>query len=331
MVSRVKILAGLDIAQTRLPQDGRFSLTIDARSVDVRVVTIPTAAGEAVILRLLDPVRDALGVSSLGLSPAERARFIPAFAASQGAIFVVGPTGSGKTSTIYAVLSEVNSRTKSIVSIENPVEFRLDGIKQMQINTRSGVTFATALPSVLRSDPDVLFIGEVRDTDTARIAADAAITGHLVMSTLHATRAAAAPMRLIEMGVEPYLVASALTLVASQRLARKLCEQCAVAADDSAIEQLRGLGAEDALLEGATVRHAVGCPVCRGTGYQGRLPIFEIMPVTEGISRLILERASRAQIEDLAVEEGMDTMLRAAVRRVVRGDLSVEEMLRVIS
>ena len=331
MVSRVKILAGMDIAQTRLAQDGRFSLTIDGRSVDVRVVTMPTAAGEAVILRLLDPVRDALGLSSLGLSPTERARFIPAFSASQGAIFIVGPTGSGKTSTIYAVLSEVNSRTKSIVSIENPVEFRLDGIKQMQINPRAGVTFPTALPSVLRSDPDVLFIGEVRDTDTARIAADAAITGHLVMSTLHATRAAAAPMRLVEMGVEPYLVASALTLVASQRLARKLCEHCAAPADDATIEELRGLGAEDSLLEGATVRRAVGCPACRGTGYQGRLPIFEIMPVTEGISRLILDRASRAQIEDLAVEEGMDTMLRAAIRRVVRGDLTVEEMLRVIS
>jgi type IV pilus assembly protein PilB len=184
---------------------------------------------------------------------------------------------------------------------------------------------------VLRSDPDVVFIGEVRDTETARIAADAAITGHLVLSTLHATRAASAPMRLIEMGVEPYLVASALTLVASQRLARRLCELCAVPADDATLAQLRALGTEDALLEEATVRRAVGCAACRGTGYRGRLPIFEIMPITEGISRLILERASRARIEDLAVEEGMDTLLRAAVKRVVHGDLSVEEMLRVIS
>lgn len=331
VISRVKILAGLDIAQNRLAQDGRFSLTIDGRSVDVRAVTMPTAAGEAVILRLLDPVRDALGISSLGLSATEQARFLPAFTASQGAVFIAGPTGSGKTSTIYAVLSEVNTRTKSIVSVENPVEFRLDGIKQMQINSRAGLTFPTALPTVLRSDPDVVFIGEVRDTETARIAADAAITGHLVLSTLHATRAASAPMRLIEMGVEPYLVASALTLVASQRLARRLCELCAVPADAATIEELRALGTEDALLDGATVRRAVGCAACRGTGYRGRLPIFEIMPVTEGISRLILDRASRAQIEDLAVEEGMDTMLRASVKRVVRGDLSVEEMLRVIS
>jgi type IV pilus assembly protein PilB len=331
VISRVKILAGMDIAQNRLAQDGRFSLTIDGRSVDVRVVTMPTAAGEAVILRLLDPIRDALSVSSLGLSAAEHARFMPAFMASQGAVFIAGPTGSGKTSSIYAVLSEVNTRTKSIVSIEDPVEFRLDGIKQLQLNPRAGLTFPTALPTVLRSDPDVVFIGEVRDTETARIAADAAITGHLVLSTLHATRAASAPMRLIEMGVEPYLVASALTLVASQRLARRLCEHCAVPADEATIEQLRALGAEDAELDGATVRRAVGCMACRGTGYRGRLPIFEIMPVTEGISRLILDRAPRAQIEDLAVEEGMDTMLRASVKRVVRGDLSVEEMLRVIS
>ena len=331
LVSRVKILAGLDIAQNRIAQDGRFSLTIEGRSVDVRVVTMPTAAGESIILRLLDPVRDALAVSSLGLSDAETARLVPAFFASQGAVFIVGPTGSGKTSTIYAVLSEVNTRSKSIVSIEDPVEFRLDGIKQMQINPRVGLTFPTTLPSVLRSDPDVVFIGEVRDTETARIAADASITGHLVLSTLHATSAAAAPMRLIEMGVEPYLVASALTLVASQRLARKLCEHCAEPADLSSHDRLHEIGADDEILDGAMVRRAVGCPACRGTGYRGRLPIFEIMPITEGISRLILDRAPRAQIEGLAVWEGMETLHRAALRRVVRGDLSIEEMLRVIS
>ena len=224
VVSRVKILAGLDIAQNRITQDGRFSLTIQGRSVDVRVVTIPTAAGESVILRLLDPVRDTLSLSSLDLSDAEHARFVPAFHGSQGAVFIVGPTGSGKTSTVYAALSEINTPSKSIISVEDPVEYRLDGIKQMQINPRVGLTFPTTLPSVLRADPDIVFIGEVRDTETARIAADASITGHLVLSTLHATGAAAAPMRLIEMGVEPYLVASALTLVASQRLARRLCD-----------------------------------------------------------------------------------------------------------
>jgi type IV pilus assembly protein PilB len=331
LVSRLKILSNLDIAQNRVAQDGRFTVTVQGRPVDVRVVTVPTAAGESVILRLLDPTRDALDISSLGLNAAEQARFVPPFFASQGAAFIVGPTGSGKTSTVYTLLSEINTRSKSIISVEDPVEYRLDGIKQIQANPRVGVTFANTLPSILRSDPDIVFIGEVRDAETARIAADASITGHLVLSTLHATRSAAAPMRLIEMGVEPYLVASALTLVAAQRLARKLCERCTQPVEGTELEDLRDLGADDAILDGATVRRAVGCPACRNTGYLGRLPIFEIMPVTEPLSRLILDRAPRAQIERLAVEEGMETMRTAALRRVAAGVLSVEEMMRIIS
>jgi type IV pilus assembly protein PilB len=331
LVSRLKIMASLDIAQNRLAQDGRFSMTVEGRPVDVRVVTIPTAAGESVILRLLDASRNALDLSSLGLNATEEARFVPPFFASQGAAFITGPTGSGKTSTVYTLLSEVNSRSKSIISVEDPVEYRLDGIKQIQANPRVGLTFANTLPSILRADPDIVFIGEVRDADTARIAADASITGHLVLSTLHATRAAAAPMRLVEMGVEPYLVASALTLVAAQRLARKLCDRCAESVDRSDLETVRSFGADDSILEGATVRRAVGCPACRNSGYLGRLPIFEILPVTEPISRLILDRAPRAQIERLAVEEGMETMRTAALRRVAAGLLSLEEMMRVIS
>ena len=331
LVSRLKIMANLDIAQNRLAQDGRFSLALEGRPVDVRVVTVPTAAGESVILRLLDASRNALDLSSLGLNPAEEARFVPPFFASQGAAFITGPTGSGKTSTVYTLLSEVNSRSKSIISVEDPVEYRLDGIKQIQANPRVGLTFATTLPSILRADPDIVFIGEVRDAETARIAADASITGHLVLSTLHATRAAAAPMRLVEMGVEPYLVASALTLVAAQRLARKLCERCSEPVDDADLEKVRKLDLDGSILEGATVRRATGCPACRNTGYLGRLPIFEIMPVTEPISRLILDRAPRAQIERLAIEEGMETMRTAALRRVAAGVLSVEEMMRVVS
>jgi type IV pilus assembly protein PilB len=331
LVSRLKILSNLDIAQNRIAQDGRFSVTVQGRPVDVRVVTVPTAAGESVILRLLDPTRDTLDLSSLGLNPAEEARFVPPFFASQGAAFIVGPTGSGKTSTVYTLLSKINTRSKSIISVEDPVEYRLDGIKQIQVNSRVGITFANTLPSILRSDPDTVFIGEVRDAETARIAADASITGHLVLSTLHATKSAAAPMRLIEMGVEPYLVASALTLVAAQRLARKLCDLCAQPVGAAELDHLRELGADDAMLDGATVRRAVGCPACRNTGYLGRLPIFEIMPVTEPISRLILDRATRTQIEQLAVEEGMETMRTAAIRRVATGVLSVEEMIRVIS
>ena len=331
LVSRLKILGDLDIAQNRVAQDGRFSLKMHGRPIDVRVVAVPTAAGEAVVLRLLDPVREALDVASLGLTESEAARFLPAFHAPQGAVFITGPTGSGKTSTVYAVLSQIKSRDKSIVSVEDPVEYRLRGTKQIQINPRAGVEFPNALRSILRADPDIVLIGEVRDAETARIAADASITGHLVLSTLHTTRAAAAPMRLIDMGVEPYLVASALTLVAAQRLARKLCASCAEPVEKPDLELLRSLGADDSILEGATLLRAVGCPNCRNTGYKGRLPLFEIMPISEGISRLIVDRAPSADIERLATEEGMETMRTASLRRVVRGALSLDEMVRVIA
>jgi type IV pilus assembly protein PilB len=331
LVSRLKILGELDIAQNRIAQDGRFSLKIHGRPIDVRVVTVPTAAGEAVVLRLLDPVREALDLASLGLTATEEARFLPAFSAPQGAVFITGPTGSGKTSTVYAVLSQIKNRDKSIVTVEDPVEYRLHGTKQIQINPRAGVEFPSALRSILRADPDIVLIGEVRDAETARIAADASITGHLVLSTLHTTRAAAAPMRLVDMGVEPYLVASALTLVAAQRLARRLCEHCAEPVEQPDFDLLRTLGATDEILEGATLSRAVGCPHCRNTGYRGRLPLFEIMPVSEGISRLIVDRAASADIERLATEEGMETMRVASLRRVASGILTIDEMLRVIA
>jgi type IV pilus assembly protein PilB len=331
LVSRLKILGDLDIAQNRIAQDGRFSLKIHGRPIDVRVVTVPTAAGEAVVLRLLDPVRETLDVGSLGLDPSEAERFLPAFRLPQGAVFITGPTGSGKTSTVYAVLSQINSRDKSIVSVEDPVEYRLRGTKQIQVNPRAGVDFPNALRSILRADPDIVLIGEVRDAETARIAADASITGHLVLSTLHTTRAAAAPMRLIDMGVEPYLVASALTLIAAQRLARKLCTACAEPIEKPDAALLRSLGATDEILDGATLFRAAGCPTCRNTGYRGRLPLFEIMPVSEGISRLVVDRAPSAEIEHLAIEEGMQTMRIAALRRVARGILSIDEMVRVIA
>jgi type IV pilus assembly protein PilB len=331
LVSRLKILGDLDIAQNRAAQDGRFSLKIHGRPIDVRVVSVPTAAGESVVLRLLDPVREALDVASLGLTPTEQARFLPAFRAPQGAVFITGPTGSGKTSTVYAVLSQINDRAKSIVTVEDPVEYRLHGTKQIQVNPRAGVDFPNALRSILRADPDIVLIGEVRDAETARIAADASITGHLVLSTLHTTRAASAPMRLIDMGVEPYLVSSALTLVAAQRLARKLCENCAEPLENPDFELLRDLGADDSILDDATIFRAVGCPMCRNTGYRGRIPLFEIMPVSEAISRLIVDRATSADIEMVATAEGMENMRVASLRRVARGVLSIDEMIRVIA
>ncbi|HEY5170424.1 MAG TPA: GspE/PulE family protein, partial [Acidimicrobiia bacterium] len=331
MVSRLKVMGSLDISQNRIPQDGRFSLNLRGRPIDVRIATVPTAAGEAVVLRLLDPVRGAMDIDTIGLSPQAHDRLVSSFNAPQGAIFVTGPTGSGKSSTLYALISSVNTRDKSIVSVEDPVEYRLDGVKQIQINTRAGMTFPSALRSTLRADPDVILVGEVRDAETARIAADASITGHLVLSTLHATRSAAAPIRLIDMGVEPYLVASAVSCVAAQRLARKLCDNCAKTVENPDLTLLRRLGATDEILEeGVHVRAPVGCSTCRQTGYLGRAALFEVMPVTEDITRLIVERAPSADIEHLAVEQGMDTLRVAALRRVLIGDLSIDEMVRVV-
>jgi len=332
MVSRLKVLAGLDIAQTRVPQDGRFSATLQGRNVDIRVATVPTVTGEAMVLRLLDASRGVVDFAGLGLSALELGRLEPAFRAAQGGVFVTGPTGSGKTSTLYAALSAISTRDKSIVSVEDPVEYRLDGIRQIQAHPKAGLTFPVALRSILRADPDVIFIGEVRDGETARIASEAAVTGHLVLSTLHTTRAAAAPVRLVDMGIEPYLVASSLSCVAAQRLVRHLCDDCAVPMSERDADfALRELGAPEALMEGARVRKPVGCPACRNNGYRGRAAIFEVMPVSDHIARLIVERAPAADIEHVAVEEGMDTLWTAALKRVVRGEVSVDEMLRVVT
>jgi type IV pilus assembly protein PilB len=332
MISRLKVLSGLDIAQQRLPQDGRFSVPMPGRTVDVRVATIPTVTGESMVLRMLDASPGVIDLASLGFSPLELSRFEPAFRAAQGGVFVTGPTGSGKTSTLYAALTAISNRDKSIVSVEDPVEYRLYGVRQIQAHPKAGLTFPIALRAILRADPDVIFVGEVRDGETARMAAEASITGHLVLSSLHTTRAAAAPVRLIDMGIEPYLVASSVTCVAAQRLVRRLCDECAQSAPrEDAVRLLRDLGADDALLDTAAVRTPVGCPDCRHMGYRGRSAIFEIMPVTEHIARLIVERAATAEIEGVAIAEGMDTLRTAALKRVASGTLGVDEMLRVVS
>ncbi len=330
LVSRVKVLSNIDITRRRVPQDGRFSLKVNSHWIDVRVVTLPTAHGEAVILRLLDQMHGVLDLPSAGLRGPELERFQRAFRSPQGAVIVSGATGSGKTSTLYTTLAELNTPDRSIVSVEDPVEYKLDGVKQIQVDARGGMTFASALRSILRADPDVVLVGEIRDSETAKIAAEAAITGHLVFSTLHTTRAAAVPMRLIDMGVEPYLVASALTCVATQRLVRQLCELCAVA-DDGGLAALRGLGCPDNLLARATVRRAVGCPACRGTGYQGRTGIYEVMDFSDDIARLVFAGASRHEIETRAVVEGMNTLSTNAIQRVTAGELTLEEMRRVIA
>ena len=331
LVSRLKVMGGMDIAQQRLPQDGRFSAKVEGRQIDIRVATFPTAAGEAVVLRLLDSSSAARTMDAIGLTPEDEVKLREQAFAPQGAIFVTGPTGSGKSSTLYAVASALNSRDRGIVSVEDPVEYRLDGVKQIHINRKAGMTFASALRVTLRADPDVIVVGEVRDAETARIAADASITGHMVLSTLHTTRAAAAAIRLVDMGVEPYLVSSALSCVVAQRLVRTPCEHCSemVPADH---DVLRGFGATDEMLEGIThLREARGCQACLRTGYRGRTAIVEILVVSEEIAKEIATGASASTIERIAVEQGMDTLRVAGLRRVLRGELTLDELARVVA
>ena len=328
-ISRLKIMAGIDIANTRLPQDGRFSVTVNDRQVDVRMATLPTAFGESAILRLLDKSNGVIELGALGFMGGELERYRSLFNASQGVIMTSGPTGSGKTSTLYATLLEIDSESRNVIAVEDPIEYRIEGIKQVQVETRAGLSFPLALRSILRSDPDVILIGEIRDLETARIAAEASLTGHLVFSTIHTTSAAAVPLRLIDMGVEPFLVTSALTAVVGQRLVRRLCE-CAEPDEVDRDTRIR-LALPDELLDAGTIRRAVGCSHCAGTGYYGRVGIYEIMPMTPDICRMISAGADRRDIERRAVSEGMDTLRMAALRRVAKGTLGVEELRRVIA
>ncbi len=328
LVSRVKVLANIDIANARVPHDGRFTVTPRGRSVDIRVVTLPTASGEAVVMRLLDRSQSVMTFDRLGLGEGELDSYIAEAQRPQGAILMTGPTGSGKTSTLYATAAMLNSRERAIVTVEDPVEYRLDGIKQIQIHAKAGRTFPGVLRAVLRADPDVILVGEIRDHETARIAAEAAITGHLVLSTLHTTSAAATPLRLADMGVEPYLVASAVTCVAGQRLIRRLCAECAEP-DPRATTWLRSLDAPDAVDTAKLVRRAVGCSACQSTGYMGRVAIVEVLVVSDDVKRLIVARAPSHDIERWAVAEGMNPLRTIATRRVLEGITSIDEMMRV--
>jgi type IV pilus assembly protein PilB len=332
LVTRVKVLADLDITNSRAPQDGRFTVVKNGRDVDVRVAVLPSSHGESVVLRFLDNATGAVALPALGFRPDELARYATAFQAPQGAVLVSGPTGSGKTSTLYATLAELNTDARSIVSVEDPVEYKLDGLKQIQINPHAGLTFASVLRSILRNDPNVIFVGEIRDGETAHIAGEASITGHLVFSTIHTTSAASVPMRLIDMGVEPYLAASALTCVVAQRLARRLCTHCAVADDRPDLDVLRRYGGDAITATTAmTVRRAVGCERCHGRGYAGRVGIYEVMLVDDEVRHLIHTRASAGDIERVAVAGGMDTLRVASAKRVASGDLTIDELRRVIA
>ena len=333
VTTRLKVLAKLDIAERRKPQDGRISLNAAAagRMLDIRVATLPTVEGEAVTMRLLDKSREVPTLGALGLSDAMGEQISRILDRPTGALLVTGPTGAGKSTTLYAALSAISRSEINIVTVEDPVEYRLPGVNQVQINPRAGLTFATALRSIIRADPDVIMVGEIRDGETARISIEAALTGHFVLSTLHTNDAPSAITRLNEMGVEPFLTGAAVSAVLAQRLARKLCTHCAEPYAATRVE-LRGLqlGHEQAArLEGTTFHRRRGCPRCGKTGYRGRVGVFQLLPMSERLEQLAAEKASREEIERAAVEEGMRTMWEDGIGKVAAGVTSVEELVRV--
>ena len=326
IVSRIKILSHLDIAEKRIPQDGRIRLKVAAREIDLRVSVIPMIHGEAVVLRILDRGDASFGLEYLGMAAREGRIWDEILNLPHGIILVTGPTGSGKTTTLYAALTKINQTDLKIVTIEDPVEYQLRGINQIQVNTKSGLTFGAGLRAILRHDPDVCLIGEIRDRETAEIAVQASLTGHLVFSTLHTNDAPGATTRLIDMGIEPYLVASSLEMVAAQRLVRLICPKCKAEEPQEEVDKLRpefGKEVPDVLYRGR------GCRNCQGTGYRGRQGVFEMMPITDEIRALILERTSSRVIRKVAVEQGMKSLREDGWRLIREGRTTVDEVLRM--
>jgi general secretion pathway protein E len=326
IVSRIKILSHLDIAEKRLPQDGRIRLKITGREIDLRVSVIPMIHGEAVVLRILDRGDALLGLEHLGMSSRDNSAWTRVLDLPHGIILVTGPTGSGKTTTLYAALSKINNADLKIITIEDPVEYQLRGINQIQVNTKSGLSFASGLRSILRHDPDVVLIGEIRDRETAEIAVQASLTGHLVFSTLHTNDAPGATTRLVDMGVEPYLVASSLEMVAAQRLVRLICPNCKAEMPKGDVEKLRAEFGEEVP---KTLYRGTGCRNCQGTGYRGRQGVFEMMPITDEIRALILEHASSRVIRKVAMQEGMSSLRHDGWRLVREGRTTAEEVVRM--
>ena len=326
VVSRIKIMSDLDISERRIPQDGRVGLSIDGRHVDVRVVTLPSVHGESVVMRILDKDNARLDLERLGMQPQELDRFRRSFRRSYGAVLVTGPTGSGKSTSLYAAINELNEPEKSIITIEDPVEYQLEGVTQVQINPKAGLTFATGLRSMMRADPDILMVGEIRDRETAQIAIEGALTGHMVLSTLHTNDAPAAITRLTEMGIEPFLLASAIDCVVAQRLARTLCVHC---------KRRTMLPAEVVADHGFQATYdieayePVGCTRCGGSGYRGRVGVFEVMTMSEEIRSLTLARAASEQIGSVAMGEGMRRLREDGLDKVKSGVTSIAEIARV--
>ncbi|NIP25709.1 MAG: type II secretion system ATPase GspE [Phycisphaerae bacterium] len=330
IISRIKVMAGMDIAERRLPQDGRCSVRLGQREVDLRISTVPTSYGERSVLRLLDKSTALYGLDELGLCGDDLRKFDSLLTRSHGVIFVTGPTGSGKSTTLYACLNRINSAEKNIMTIEDPIEYQLEGISQMQVASKKGVTFANALRHVLRQDPDVIMIGEVRDIETARMAIQSSLTGHLVFSTLHTNDSAGAVTRLLDLGLEPYLVSSSLIAVIAQRLVRKVCPDCREPAEPSPRELRElGIGSSGLADNGGMFYVGRGCERCFQTGFRGRTGVYEIMLINEEIQNLVYKRETAGTIKRVALDAGMQTLRMDGASKVLAGITTVSEVLRV--
>ncbi len=326
VIARIKVMANMDVAESRRPQDGRINIQFGTKTIDIRVSTIPTAKGEKAVLRLLSRSEAALNLDTLGLDPSQAAVLRGLLRSPSGIILVTGPTGSGKTSTLYSSILEIQSDTVNIMTIEDPVEYKIDGIVQVQVNPATGVTFARAIRTFLRQDPDVILVGEVRDEETAQAAIQASLTGHFVLTTLHTSDAPTAVARLIEMNIEPFLLSSSLLLVIGQRLVRRICPECRV--ETAVDEELR----QRFLANGVDVTkyfRGAGCENCFGTGYRGRIGLFEFLQMDDEIRKLIMRKASSAEIKALAVKQGMRTMFGHGVELIRKGITTPEEVITV--
>jgi general secretion pathway protein E len=328
LITRIKVMANMDIAEKRLPQDSRIEVRIGNKDIDIRISTIPTTLGERVVMRLLDKSSSLLSLSQFGIAPQRLQMIRDLSRLPNGIILMTGPTGSGKTTTLYAMLSEINKSDINIITVEDPVEYKLEGISQIQVNSKIDLTFARSLRSIVRQDPDVILIGEIRDHETASIAVQAALTGHLVLSTLHTNDSASAITRLVDIGIEPFLITSAVRAVMAQRLIRVLCEDCkAVYMPDEEMLKNLGLALDDC--KGKQIYKAMGCNKCFHTGYKGRTPIFEILPFDEKIKTSILKTSDSTKIREVAVAQNMSTLLKNGIEKFFNGITTIEEVLRV--
>ncbi|MEV0128094.1 ATPase, T2SS/T4P/T4SS family [Dactylosporangium sp. NPDC050688] len=329
LISRLKIMSNVDITERRVPQNGRITVEINQRAVDLRTATLPTVWGEKIVLRVLDTSGMDLKLSKLGFSKANAERFAASYSKPHGMLLVTGPTGSGKSTTLYATLAEISKPTVNIITVEDPVEYRLPGINQVQVDHKAGLTFAAVLPAILRSDPDVVLIGEIRDRTTAQLAVEAALTGHLVLSTLHTNDAPSAVTRLVEMGIEPFLVGSSVDCVLAQRLARRLCDWCRTEYEPTEAELAGARWPFDLLGPPERLWRPVGCRSCANTGYRGRIALHEVMPVSAEIEKLAIDRASAHEIQAVARREGLVDLRLDGLAKAAEGQTSIPEVVRV--